>query len=71
MKRITLTILLLASTLFSNAQRTAFAPARGHYKQLKQLSTKPSGENLDVDKQKFPFDAATAERVDYRKLGDV
>jgi acid phosphatase (class A) len=62
MKRTTLTILFIASILFAHAQRTAFAPARGHYKQLKQLSTKPEGENLEIDKQQFPFEAATAER---------
>jgi acid phosphatase (class A) len=62
MKHSSITILLLALTLYAQAQRQSFTPARGHYKQLMQLSSKAATDNLDVDKQKFPFDAAAAER---------
>jgi acid phosphatase (class A) len=37
-------------------------PARGHYKQLQTYSGKPASSNLEIDQQKFPFDATSAEK---------
>jgi acid phosphatase (class A) len=37
-------------------------PARGHYKQLQAFSAKPQSTDLEVDKQKFPYDAEAAAR---------
>jgi len=37
-------------------------PPRGHYQQLQQFSPEPSQPGLEVDEQKFPFDAQAAEK---------
>src|SRR5688500_12782947 len=37
-------------------------PARGHYKNLFAFSPTPKSDNEEVDKQKFPFDAKSAEK---------
>lgn len=58
---IILACLLLGLTLLQ-AQPRELTPARGHYKQLQSYSTKPSSPGLDIDKQKFPYDATTADK---------
>lgn len=40
----------------------ALIPARGHYKQLQAFSAKPSVPQLEIDQQRFPYDAMVAER---------
>src|SRR5687767_3078581 len=61
MKRISLATLFLFSIILLQAQPRELTPARGHYKQLQRYSTKPSPVQ-EIDKQKFPYDAAVAER---------
>lgn len=62
MKRIILVALFLFSHIILQAQPRELTPARGHYKQLQSYNTKPSAPDLEIDKQKFPYDAAVAER---------
>lgn len=62
MKQLIVVILFLLSFTFLQAQQRELTPARGHYKQLQPYSTKPSSPDQEIDKQKFPFDAAVAER---------
>jgi acid phosphatase (class A) len=38
-------------------------PVRGNYKIFESLSPKPKSANLDIDKLKFPFDQAWADKV--------
>lgn len=38
-------------------------PARGHYKNLAAYSPAPKNSQEEIDKQKFPFNAASAERA--------
>jgi acid phosphatase (class A) len=38
-------------------------PVRGNYKVFESLSPKPKSANLDIDKLKFPFDQAWADKV--------
>jgi len=62
MTRISFATLFFFSLIILQAQPRELTPARGHYKQLQSYSTKPSAPNLEIDKQKFPYDAAVAER---------
>src|SRR5688572_7603337 len=62
MKRSSLLILFLFNLMMLQAQPRELTPARGHYKQLQAYSTKPSLPDQEIDKQKFPYDAASAER---------
>src|SRR5271167_1512730 len=39
------------------------APIRGNYKVFESLSPKPKSANLVIDKLKFPFDQAWADKV--------
>lgn len=54
---------LLFILLFTglHAQKS-LTPVRGHYKQLQSYSVKPAAPQLEVDQQKFPFDAIAAEK---------
>ncbi len=38
-------------------------PVRGNYKTFESLSTKPKSADLDIDKLRFPFDQAWADKV--------
>src|SRR5688572_7649523 len=62
MKRISFAALFLFGLVILQAQPRELTSARGHYKQLQSYSTKPSASDLEIDKQKFPYDAAVAER---------
>lgn len=62
MKRISLATVFLFSLIILQAQPRELTPARGHYKQLQSYNTKPFSPDLEIDKQKFPYDAAVAER---------
>jgi acid phosphatase (class A) len=67
MKKISLYFFLLLSIPFiAIAQKVKYGereltPARGHYKQLKKFSIKPT-PNAEIDQQKFPYDPAVGER---------
>ncbi len=56
-----LALLYVVSTTILLAQKN-LDPAKGHYKNLETYSPKPAAPGLAVDQQKFPFDAASAER---------
>src|SRR6187402_3037468 len=62
---LTLVVLLMSSALVysqkPNAERK-LDPVKGYYKSLQSFSTNPKSSNEEIDKQKFPYDAATAER---------
>ncbi|MBA4055000.1 MAG: phosphatase [Marivirga sp.] len=62
-KLLLLTFVLLASASlsFSQKQKT-LTPSRGYYKDLAAFSAEPKSPDEEIDKQKFPFDAASAER---------
>ena len=62
MKRISFAALFFFSLIVLQAQPRELTSARGHYKQLQSYSTKSSAPDLEIDKQKFPYDAAVAER---------
>lgn len=57
-------VLALFLTLGLSAQPKPrpLTPARGHYQQLEKFSPKAKSAGLAVDAEKFPFDAASAER---------
>jgi acid phosphatase (class A) len=58
-------LLLLAGSSAALAQKQknrALTPVRGYYKSLQSFSAKAKSPNEEVDKQKFPYDAASAER---------
>lgn len=63
--------LLLALTLLCYGQLLAqsnryfkpLTPARGHYKDLTFFSAKAKSDHEEIDKRKFPFNAASAERA--------
>lgn len=56
-----LTLLYVAATTALLAQKN-LDPPRGHYKNLEAYAAKPAAPGLAADQQKFPFDAASAER---------
>ncbi len=68
MKKFNLYFLLLVSIPFLLAAQKKklgereLTPARGHYQQLLQFSTKPSLPNAEIDQLKFPYDDAVGER---------
>ncbi|MFZ6012501.1 MAG: phosphatase [Bacteroidota bacterium] len=66
MKRIHLAILLwLTFSTLATAQKPKIkelTSARGYYKSLQAFSPKPKSANEEIDKQKFPYDAASAEK---------
>jgi acid phosphatase (class A) len=61
-----LTLLFFLAVSTVDAQKKInlkdLTPSRGHYKQLQQYGAKPSASNQEIDKQKFPYDDAAAER---------
>lgn len=59
-----LTILFVAvlTASFAQPKGKELTPARGHYKQLQFYSPKPAAANLEIDQQKFPYDATVAEK---------
>src|SRR5690349_19127842 len=63
MRYILLFPIILATTVFSHAQKfRELTPARGHYKQLSAFDTKPSAGGEELDKKKFPFRQAEYDR---------
>ena len=68
MKKIAfLLIITLVACINLMGQKRELTPARGHYKDLSVFSKKPKLHNESIDQQKFPFDAALAERRLSRK----
>lgn len=61
---LTLALLAIATLSFSQKQEInrPLTPSRGYYKSLAVFSPKPRSSNEEIDKQKFPFDAASAEK---------
>jgi acid phosphatase (class A) len=62
---LTLVVLLMSSALAYSqkpGKERKLDPVKGYYKSLQSFSTKPKSPNEEIDKQKFPYDAATAER---------
>lgn len=61
-----LTLCLLINTLICFSQQGKFneelTPSKGHYRGLGEYSAKPSSPREAIDQQKFPYDAASAER---------
>lgn len=66
MKKLHLILGLLAvTTTISYSQKQKFkelTPAKGYYASLQKLSTKSKSPAEEIDKQKFPYDAASAEK---------
>lgn len=62
MTRFIFGILFLISFISLQSQPRELTPARGHYKQLQQYNTKPASSDQEIDNQKFPYDATSAER---------
>ncbi|HEY3404999.1 MAG TPA: hypothetical protein VGK59_16535, partial [Ohtaekwangia sp.] len=64
MKKLHLIMLLFATSLtYSYSQKQKFkdlTPAKGYYKSLQEFNVKPKSANEEIDKQKFPYDAASA-----------
>ena len=60
------TLSLLIFTVFASygqkSKNRDLTPVRGHYKQLALVSPSPKSSNEAIDKQKFPFDQASADR---------
>jgi acid phosphatase (class A) len=58
--------LLIGSTAVAYSQQKKLirplTPARGYYKSLQIYSTKPRSASEETDKQKFPYDAVSAEK---------
>src|SRR6187402_220629 len=62
---LTLVVLLMSSALAFSQKPTAerkLDPVKGYYKSLQAFNTKPKSPNEEIDKQKFPYDVAAAER---------
>ena len=60
-----LVAVLLMCSMSGFAQKVKskdLAPVRGYYKSLQAFSTKPKSSNEEIDKQKFPYDATSAEK---------
>lgn len=66
MKTIRLFLFLItASSSIGYAQKQVFrelTPAKGHYKDLQSFSARPASSGEASDKQKFPYDSASAEK---------
>ena len=65
MKKLHLLLIFLLSVTLVQAQtkvKRELTPARGYYKDLSSISGKPKSGNEEIDKQKFPFDPASAEK---------
>lgn len=66
-KLLFLTAFLLGHSTFLTAQTNQYSkeltPARGHYKNLEVFNPAPKSPHEELDKQKFPFNAASAERA--------
>ena len=60
--------LIIVIIIFSSArtycqkQKFELTPVKGYYKSLQSFSPKPASANAEIDKQKFPFDPASAEK---------
>ena len=58
-------VLLIASstlTVAQNPKTRELSPVKGYYKSLQSLSPKPKSPKEEIDKEKFPFDASSAEK---------
>lgn len=65
MRTYTLLLLIVFSSNVARCQKQKYhelAPVKGYYKDLQSFSAKPVSQNAEIDKQKFPFDPASAEK---------
>jgi len=70
MKRLSIVLALVSYSLLSNGQMTVassysrpLTPARGHYKTLASLSSKPGFSSRDLDTVRYPLDKKLADEV--------
>ena len=73
-------VIIIFSSGIAYCQKHKFelTPVKGYYKSLQSFNPKPASANAEIDKQKFPFDPASAEKrlsikpyyLDQAKLGD-
>ena len=65
-KSLLFTLALFTSATFCYSQTTKITrdltPAKGYYKSLQAFSRQPKSDHEEIDKQKFPYDAASAEK---------
>jgi len=60
---IVIAALVCSTTSFSQKiKQRELTPTRGYYKSLQAFSKNPKSSSEDIDKEKFPFDAASAEK---------
>jgi acid phosphatase (class A) len=58
-----LTLLTISGPCFSQKQKFHdLDPVKGYYKSLQSYDPKPKSNNEEIDKQKFPYDQASAEK---------
>jgi len=57
-------VIIIFSSPGTYCQKPKFelTPVKGYYKSLQSFSPKPASANAEIDKQKFPFDPASAEK---------
>jgi|GEM_PF-1367452 len=60
---ITLAVISLAPVIARAQTDRPLSPVRGNYKMFASLSAAPKAPNLDIDKLRFPFDQAWADKV--------
>src|SRR5688572_2097692 len=65
MTQLHLTIVIIvfcSANAYCQRQKFEQTPVKGYYKSLQSFSPKPATANEEIDKQKFPYDAASAEK---------
>jgi len=64
MRQLHLIVIIIFSSGIAYCQKHKFdlTPVKGHYKSLQSFSPKPASANAEIDKQKFPYDPAAAEK---------
>jgi acid phosphatase (class A) len=67
MKKLLILLFLLPAPLFAqkkneNLPPKKLDPTRGHYRGLEAFNPKPGASSAEIDRQKFPYDAAQAEK---------
>jgi acid phosphatase (class A) len=76
---LTIAIIIFSSAIsYSQKHMSKLTPVKGYYKSLQSFSPKPATAHEEIDKQKFPYDPASAEKrlsikpyyLNYVKLED-
>ena len=55
-------IVFSSASAYCQKQKFELTPVKGYYKSLQSFSPKPATANAEIDKQKFPYDPASAEK---------